>query len=373
MERKMPGVLGTRLRGEREIMGITQEALARAVGLSSEFISHLELGKRMPSLETLTTLSDFFKKDVSFFLKEKEEAFDVLLQDERIDKKARTGLRKFKKYCEEYMQLEDLTGRRVELAPLYSHPSAEAMADEERRRLGIGYEPIQDIFSLLELNGLRILRLPIPDESKISGVFIFFETERAAFALLNSAQPFEQQVFTAAHEYCHYLKHRHIGPIIDHPDIFVEEYLPLYHPREKFAQMFAVCFLISPEKIKAVIEKDLHSKKLSFADILYLKAHFGMSIPDMLHALKDLEYIPNSRYEAYLKIKSSLDDETYFSDPGGELRPVKKKNKAVPSKRFMSLAFDAFQRRKISEEKLFDLIGQSKEKVKSVLKSIGNR
>ena len=160
----MEGILGTRLRRERESMGITQEALARAVGLSSEFISLLELGKRMPSLDSLTTLADFFKKDVSFFLKEKEEAFNVLLQDERVDIKAKAGLRKFKKYCEEYMHLEDLTGRRTELAPLYTHPSAETLATEERRRLGIGYEPIKDIFSLLELNGLRILRMPIPEE-----------------------------------------------------------------------------------------------------------------------------------------------------------------------------------------------------------------
>ncbi len=369
----MSGILGTRLRREREIMGITQEALARSVGLSSEFISLLELGKRMPSLETLTTLSDFFKKDVSFFLKEKEEAFNVLLQDERVDKKARAGLRKFKRYCEEYMHLEDLTGRRIELAPFYSHPSAEAMADEERRRLGIGYEPIRDIFSLLELNGLRILRLPIPEESKISGVFIFFEAERSAFALVNSDQPFEQQVFIAAHEYCHYLKHRNSGPVIDHPDIFIEEYLPLYHPREKFAQTFAVRFLIPPEKIKVVVEKDLHSKKLSFADVLYLKGHFGVNTPDMLHTLKDLEYIPNSKYEAYLKVTPSLDDEVYFSDPGWELRPLKKRSKAIPSKRFMSLALEAYQKRKISEEKLSELVGQNKEKVRSVIKSIKNK
>jgi transcriptional regulator with XRE-family HTH domain len=369
----MEGILGTRLRRERESMGITQEALARAVGLSSEFISLLELGKRMPSLDSLTTLADFFKKDVSFFLKEKEEAFNVLLQDERVDKKAKAGLGKFKKYCEEYMHLEDLTGRRTELAPLYTHPSAETLANEERRRLGIGYEPIRDIFSLLELNGLRILRMPIPEESKISGVFIFFEAERAAFALVNSAQSFESQVFTAAHEYCHYLKHRNIGPVIDHPDIFIEEYLSLYHPREKFAQTFAVRFLIPHEKIKTVVEKDLHSKKMSFADVLYLKEHFGVSTPEMLHTLKGLEYISNSKYESYLKLKPSLDDDAYFGMSDAEMRKLKRKNKVILSKRFKSLAFEAYQKRKISEERFSKLVHQGKEKIRSIFKSIGNK
>ncbi len=131
--------------------------------------------------------------------------------------------------------------------------------------------------------------------------------------------------------------------------------------------------MIPPEKIKVVVEKDLHSKKLSFADVLYLKGHFGVNTPDMLHTLKDLEYIPNSKYEAYLKVTPSLDDEVYFSDPGWELRPLKKRSKAIPSKRFMSLALEAYQKRKISEEKLSELVGQNKEKVRSVLKSIGNK
>lgn len=369
----MEGVLGTRLRRERESMRITQEALARAVGLSSEFISLLELGKRMPSLDSLTTLAEFFKKDMSFFLKEKEEAFHVLLQDERVDKKARAALSRFKKYCEDYMHLEDLTGRRAELAPLYAHSSAETLAKEERRRLGIGKEPIRDIFSLLELNGLRILRMPIPEESKISGVFIFFEAERAAFALVNSAQSFESQVFIAAHEYCHYLKHRNSGPVIDHPDIFIEEYLSLYHPREKFAQTFAVRFLIPPEKIKTVVEKDLHSKIMNFAYILYLKEHFGVSAADMLHTLRDLEYISNLKYESYLKIKPSLDDAAYFGISEAEMRRSNKINKAIPSKRFMSLALEAYQKRKISEERFSKLVHHGREKVRSIFKSIGNK
>lgn len=367
----MPGILGTRLRRERESMGITQEALARAVGLSSEFISLLELGKRMPSLDSLTTLADFFKKDVSFFLKEREEAFNVLLQDDRVDKKARARLRRFKKYCEDYIHLEDLTGRRIELAPLYTHPSPQTMADEERRRIGIGYEPVRDIFSLLELNGLRVLRLPIPKESKISGVFIFFEAERAAFALVNSAQPIELQMITAAHEYCHYLKHRNSGPVIDHPDIFIEEYLPLYHPREQFAQRFAVCFLIPPEKVKTVVEKDLRSKRLSFADVLYLKEYFGVSTPDILHTLKELEYISNSQYESYLKLKPSLDEDAYFSDSGKNVRISL--GKAIPSRRFKSLAFEAFQKKKISEEEYSVLIRQRKERIRAVSRAIGNK
>ena len=369
----MSGILGTRLRRERESLGITQESLSRAVGLSSEFISLLELGKRMPSLESLTALAEFFKKDVSYFLKEKEESFNVLFQDKRVDKKARTALKRFKKYCEEYMYLEDLTGRRVELAPLYTQPSAERMADEERRRLGFGFEPIRDIFTLLELNGLRVLRMPIPEESKISGVLIYFEAERAAFALINSAQPFERQAFTAAHEYCHYLKDRNIGPIIDHPDIFVGEYLSLYHPRERFAQTFTVRFLIPPAKVGMIVDKDIHSKNLCYADVLYLQEHFGVSTPDMLQTLKDLEYIPISKYEEFLKLKPSLSETAFFNNQDKGSQPSRGKRGIIPSRRFRSLALEAYQKRKINEEMFAKLLNLKAESIKGDLRLIRQR
>ncbi len=166
----MSGILGAKLRREREALGLTQETLSRAVGLSSEFISLLELGKRMPSVDSLTSLANYFKKDVSYFLKEKEEAFNMLFSGEGIDKKASAALKKFKQHCEEYLNLEELTGRRIELAPLYTHSSAERMAEEERHRLGFGNEPVRDVFSFVEINGLHLIRQAIPEMSNISGV-----------------------------------------------------------------------------------------------------------------------------------------------------------------------------------------------------------
>ena len=66
----MSHIVGTKIRSLREELDLTQEELAGSVGLSSEFISLLELGKRDPSLESLSSLARFFKKDLSFFLAE---------------------------------------------------------------------------------------------------------------------------------------------------------------------------------------------------------------------------------------------------------------------------------------------------------------
>ncbi|MEW5901496.1 MAG: XRE family transcriptional regulator [Acidobacteriota bacterium] len=227
----MQGVLGTKIKKAREALGLTQGAVGRGLGLSSEFISLLGSDKRAPSLVTLNKIASFLKKDIGFFLEEKEGAFNILLRGAPLevgmappspaasvpapeplyglDQPARSILERFKRYCDNYLRLERLTGRRLALAPLYAAISPERLAEEERRRLGLGDEPIRDIFALVELQGCRILRLPIPAASKLSGVFIFLEESEVAFALVNSADSPGRQVFTAAHEYCHYLKDRH--------------------------------------------------------------------------------------------------------------------------------------------------------------------
>lgn len=362
----MPGILGTKLRKERESTGLSQKELSRAVGLSRAFISSLELGKSMPSLETLTSLAAFFKKDASYFLKEKEDTFNVLLQEEGLDKKGRKELRRFKKYCEDYLYLEELTGRRLELAPFCTSASAERLAEEERRRLGFGAEPIRDIFSLLELNGLHILRLPIPEKSNISGVFVFLEAEKAAFALINSVRPAEEQALIAAHEYCHFLVDRNAGPIIDNPDVFIQDFVSLYHPREKFAQTFAVWLLIPPGKIKELIDKDLQSRKLSFVDILYLRHYFGVSASAMLQMLENLGYLAQSKAQEYLKLERA--DYDIFSSKPKEMRGfIRKKGSVILSSRFKSLAIEAYQKRKLPSEKLQQLLGQREDRIINAL------
>ena len=248
----MQGVLGAKLKKARTELGLSQAAFARALGFSSEFISMLEADKRAPSLTTLNKIAAYLKKDIHYFLQEKEGAFNILLRGdafkgpEGLDAASQAVLQRFKRYCDDYLRLERLANRAgssagpsrgLGLAPLYTNISPERLAEEERRRLGLGDEPIRDIFALSELNGCRILRLPIPSGAKLSGAFIFLEDREAAFALINSADTPGRQAFTAAHEYCHYLKDRHEGPLIENPDVFIDEYVSLYHPQEKFAHL----------------------------------------------------------------------------------------------------------------------------------------
>ncbi|MFQ6069090.1 MAG: helix-turn-helix domain-containing protein [Candidatus Aminicenantales bacterium] len=364
----MNKLLGTKLRTARENAGLTQDVLAKAVNLSPEYISLLELGKRSPSLKTLIRLSDYFKKDLDYFLLEKEDHFSLLLKSEKLGRKEKFLLKKFRKLCQEYINLEELTGNRVEPAPLYTRISAGSLAREERRRIGLGNEPLRNVFSLVELNGLRVIRLWVPEETPLSGVFLYFDTYQTAFALVNSAQPLGQQALIAAHEYCHFLRDRHNGPIIDNPDIFIREYVSLYHPREQFAQKFALSFLVPPEKIIEFVGREIRLKNLRFEDVLFLKHYFGVSTLTMMQVLKELEFLSQDRYEEYRKIDGLIVEQTVCGEAEEEKRIKRRKKSPLFSSRFRRLAVEAYRKKKISLEKLAALLDTDSRQLLTMLK-----
>ncbi len=332
----MLGSLGIKLRRERENLRLTQEDLANAVGLSSEFISLLEIGKRSPSLDSLRALAQYLKKDVAFFLSEKESPFQELKKAKESDRKFKSEIKKFQKYCEDYLDLEELSSRRLESAPLYSCIIPEQMAVQERRRIGLGNEPIRDIFSTVEMNGLRIYRHPLDNSFKTAGIFIYLEDKQAAFALVNNALPDADQVVITAHLYAHFLKDRNDGLIIDNPDVFVDEYLSLYHPRERFAQEFALEFLMPESKIQEILKKDLQSKKPSYEDAVYMRRYFGVGPSAMLRRLRNLGAIGFSKYKEYLLSDHVAYEETLFGKTG-KMSDQRSKRRSLTSDRFRSM------------------------------------
>jgi Zn-dependent peptidase ImmA (M78 family)/DNA-binding XRE family transcriptional regulator len=296
--------LGAKLRKAREKMGLSQTAFARALGYSAEYISYLEAGKRTPSFAALGRIATFLNREVSYFFYEKEpgpDALAMLFRADAVDDRARDELMRFRRYCDDYLKLETITGRRLELAPLYGLLPPERMADEERRRLGLGDEPVRDVFALFEANGLRILRMPMLEDSRVSGVFVYLEAKQAAFALVNSAQAFGRQVFSAAHEYCHYLKDRNEGPVIDNPDVFVDDYVELYHPREQYAQAFAARFLMPPSRVRDLVDKEFRTRRVHYDEALYLKRYFGVSMLAMLRTLRDLGFVDKAQFDEYVR------------------------------------------------------------------------
>jgi transcriptional regulator with XRE-family HTH domain len=363
----MVRIVGTKIRKLREEMELTQEDLANSVGLSSEFISLLELGRRSPSLESLSRIAKFLDKKISFFLLEKAESFDSLIKGDKLNLKTKRLLKTFRKYCDDYLWLEEVTGRQSDLAPQYANVKAEKMATQERLCLGVGQDAIPHVFSLLEQRGLHVWRHPIPEDIHIAGMFVFLDYKQSAFALVNSDQPFHQQILTAMHEYGHYLKDRFDGPIIDNPDIFIEDYITLYHGREKYAQTFALHFLLPPERLRDFVERDLRSKQLNLQDVLYIRRCYDVSFLVLLQMLKKLEYISLGQFKEFQKLDWEQHEAAIFGS-GYPRIPQRTRGHSLFSARFVSLVLDAHRLKKISGERAGQLLHMSKEKFLSLPK-----
>ena len=341
----MDKLLGTRLKRAREEVGLSQGAFAKSLGLSSEYISLLESGKRTPSFETLLKIAAYLNKNVAYFFEDPRPAFDGLSSRADASERARRDLQKFRAFCERYLELEERTGRRLDLAPSYARVSPERLAEEERRRLGLGNEPIRDVMALCEVNGLRIVRQTLAEESRIAGVFVFDEERKAAFALVNANEPPGFQTVVAAHLYGHYLMDRADSPIVDNPDVFVDEYVSLYPPREQFAQAFASRFLVPPEKLRELVEKDIRAKSLGFDDVLFLKRYFGVSTRAMLRTLRGRGILPEARFEEFFRRNPEDREQEVFGGLSGQeerrSRALFRKSRTIPSDRCRLLAAEA--------------------------------
>jgi Zn-dependent peptidase ImmA (M78 family) len=198
-------------------------------------------------------------------------------------------------------------------------------------------------------------------------MFVFLDYKQSAFALVNSDQPFHQQILTALHEYGHYLKDRFDGPIIDNPDIFIEDYITLYHGREKYAQTFALHFLLPPERLRDFVERDLRSKQLNLQDVLYIRRCYDVSFLVLLQMLKKLEYISLGQFKEFQKLDWEQHEAAIFGS-GYPRIPQRTRGHSLFSARFVSLVLDAHRLKKISGERAGQLLHMSKEKFLSLPK-----
>lgn len=62
--------LGMRIRKRRKAMRMTQEELARKLGLSLSFLGHIERGTRKASIETLVAIANELSLSVDYMLQD---------------------------------------------------------------------------------------------------------------------------------------------------------------------------------------------------------------------------------------------------------------------------------------------------------------
>ena len=238
---------------------------------------------------------------------------------------------------------------------------AQDLAEKIRSKLKLGSGPIKNIFSLLEDQGLFVLRMPIGGDS-LSGAFYYDKTKENSKILINSNRSNGHQIFTAAHEFCHYLLDKDEQIIIEHDN-------QVKSPLEKRADAFAANFLIPEEGVRLYTNKVLNkTKKLDDYDLVRLREEFKTSWSALIYRLHNLGYIFDKGYQSKVKeifrlnskaMQLGLDPET--SSQVGQY--------AFPSD-YYRLAFSAYFDGKITLNRLSDLLRQSQEDTKELVSKI---
>jgi len=256
-----------------------------------------------------------------------------------------------------------------------------SLAEQERRRLNLGYAPIEDIAELLQRQGIRTGIIDLPQD--ISGL-TFADLRIGPFAVVNRSEHVARRTFSFAHEYAHVLVDREAHGTIsragDRTDV-----------REVRANAFAANFLLPEAAIRQFLAElgkggesrlfaetptdgdqaiALEARGTSAAQdirlhhVALVAHHFGSSRVIALYRLRNLQILSERDLGVLL--------EQELSGKGREvarLLDLPERDHATQCNRFrhrfLSLALEAFNREQITRSKLEELFAMVLERPKS--------
>jgi len=225
--------------------------------------------------------------------------------------------------------------------------TAKNRANEVRNTLGLGDEPVSNIFRLLESKGIYLFKRPFHGNASA----MFMKTDDAHMVIINSNKTLGHQVFSAAHELSHYLYDSHLmGGICTvykyNQDMEIE----------KLADIFASHFLMPEDGImKHLLKRTDNGKKgITYTDIIYLQQYFNVSWSAMLNRVYNLGQISKTQYEDY---RENIRIKREASILGFTTELYNKDRSSYNSQLYIEKAMFAFQNDEISEKKLNEFLG----------------
>jgi Zn-dependent peptidase ImmA (M78 family)/DNA-binding XRE family transcriptional regulator len=357
MEGNLRQVIGRNLKAAREIAGISQEVFAERLGVSRATLSAIENGHIAIDSTKLIQASRALGRPINDFFREEAEELALLYRAAEKVVPNEQVRAQFRNFCEAYREIEEIVGVADSVLPppeypftphLHSKPLQfpEQVAASERERLGLGKtEPIANLFTLLEENGVRILAREIEQE----GLFGLsaYSKQYGPCILVNSNNTIERQIFTLAHEYGHLLMHRNrytnLSPIADK-----EEDL------EVMANSFARFFLVPQAGLRDFLARNTGGRKMALADIVAAKHHFKVSLKMMSRSLFDEGRISESEQKELWAKAAQMGHSEFAPLDKRKLIEGWKENR-----RFETLARKAVLDEMISIGKLSELLGQN--------------
>lgn len=375
--------LARRLRLARLNVGLSQDEVATELGVARPTVSQIEASKRSVSSIELARLAKLYRRPLASFFDENfeedlsEDPLTVLFRAVEVKKEDLGVVEEFEDFCRAYRDLEELLGLEGESDPLPDYggigePSnklqairqGERVADEERRRLGLGDDPIRDVFELLEGQGVRLFARPLR-ESGVSGLFLY-DRKIGPCILVNRTDRPGRLSFDAAHEYAHVLMDRRLRAHAT-PSGRPEEHEELLEVR---ANVFAAAFLMPAEGIERFLwdlgmsRGDRH--EIDVVDVLYLQRTFGVSYQATLYRLQNLGWLDKGKRKELGEHQPEILARAWGLEEEHQPNLDRFEEAGYPL-RYMYLALEAHQRDKISLGKLAELLRMDLEEARELV------
>ena len=377
--------LGRRLRMARINCGLGQERAALEIELPRPTISQIEAGKRGVSSIELAKLARLYQRPLASFFEERfdlnvtESPITVLFRSTEFLPEHKKVVAEFESLCRAYADLEKRLGLESEMPlpdrSILGEPrnkieairQGEQVASEERRRLGIGDDPIRNVLELLESQGVRLFVRRL-EETHISGLFLF-DKSLGPCILINGAEHRNRLAFNAAHEYAHVLFDRKLQARASTTSTQLGNTNQSDELLEVRANSFAAAFLLPAFGIDRFLGDQGMTRrtkqKLDVVHVLYLQRAFGVSYLAALYRLQNLGWLDRNQREKLAKHKPDVLGRELGLHDDGEFYIA-----AYPL-RYVYLALEAYRQAKIPLIELAKLLGKRLPEAKRLVKKLG--
>lgn len=352
-----PRILGQRLAEARKARGVTQEEVARFLGCSRPTYIGMEKGDRPAKYDEIMKLASYFGRKVHELVRPTEPVIDLQPHLRAVAEKMRdkdrqellAAIGELQRLAEDYRELEEIMGAtlRFNYPPEVSLDTridvselAESVAVQERRRLGLGDQPVINLRSVLEWNvGLRIFYWGLP--SAVAGMYAH-ANDLGGCILVNRKHPAERRRLTMLHEYGHLIVDR-FKPGIDYLSMSGRK-----PANERFAESFSAAFVMPASSVRQRFHEIVTTTgDFQVADLCRLSHFYFVSVEAMSLRLEQLSLIPKGSWQLVKDSKLAPRQAAVMLE-----LPSHPKTDDIYPERYKYLAVHAFEQEKISQGQL---------------------
>lgn len=356
-----PVELGERLRIAREVVKLTQKEAADAISVARTTLVAIEQGQRRVRMDEIQRLAKLYKSSVNALLRREAVHIDLVPRFRKLissnDTASASASDLLSNLARAEVELENLLG----ITRARNYPperpilggdvasQAEQDALELRHRLGLGYAPVLDIVTLLEMElGIRVYIRRL--DSEISGLFAYDEAIGACI-LLNANHPKERRNQSSGHELGHFISAR------DAPEVLhINE--PIDSKEERYANAFGRSFLTPARAVRQKFhEVTSGASHLTRRHIIILAHFFGVAREAMARRFEELELAKKGTWD-WFETNGGITDVQARQVLGDLRTPDQHKAEAdrPTTLRLNLLAAEAYRRQLLSEGQLARLL-----------------